>query len=178
MLYNINYEENGAEEKLSIGIRFNNANDNYSLNKKPIKGNEKLNEDNYSIIIKKEKDKKNEAGDNCSVSLVYENDYKEERLSIHYKSAIGAYLNRRQQALNDFSDRVPGKHVSSFSRNEMPGVLGFTYLGQDRMALRDDLIGKTRKMVDIHESIHTPDEYETRILTDWIMSRPKNKYAR
>ena len=60
----------------------------------------------------------------------------------------------------------------------MGSVLGFTYLGQGYMALRDDLAGKTKRMVDIHESIHTPDEYETRILTDWIMSRPRNKYVR
>jgi len=33
-------------------------------------------------------------------------------------------------------------------------------------------------MVDIHESIHTPDEYETRILTDWIMMKQRPKYIK
>ena len=113
-----------------------------------------------------------------NVNVVYLDDYRQRRLNHAYESTIGSYLNRRQQALHDFSDRVPGKHVSTFSRNEMPGVLGFTYHGQDRMALRDDLIGKTRKMVDIHESIHTPDEYETRRITDWIMSRPNLRYIK
>ena len=109
---------------------------------------------------------------------MYLDDYRQKRQNFDYESTKGTYLNRRQQALTDFSDRVPGKHVSTFSRNEMPGVLGFTYLGQGRMALRDDLTGKTKKMVDIHESIHTPDEYETRVLTDWIMSKPSNKYIK
>jgi hypothetical protein len=31
-------------------------------------------------------------------------------------------------------------------------------------------------MVDIHESIHTPDEYETRVLTDHIMDKTPPKY--
>ena len=174
----IKYEENETEEKLSIGIKFSNANDSYSLDKKAIKDNKKINEDDYSITLKKEKDKQNKIGDNYSVSLVYENDYEKERLSINYKSTIGAYMNKRQQALHDFSDRVPGKHVDIFPANMMGSVLGFTYLGQGYMALRDDLIGKTKKMVDIHESIHTPDEYETRILTDWIMARPNSRYIK
>ena len=174
----IKYEENEAEEKLSIGIKLNNANKDRSLNKKIIKDNKKINQDDYSITIKKEKDKGIKTRDNYSVSLVYENDYGKERLSIHYKSAIGAYLDRRQQALNDFSDRVPGKHVDIFPANMMGSVLGFTYLGQGYMALRDDLIGKTKKMVDIHESIHTPDEYETRVLTEWIMSKRISKYIK
>ena len=55
----------------------------------------------------------------------------------------------------------------------MGGILGYTYLGESFMARRDDLTGSTARMVDIHESIHTPDEYETRILTDWIMEKPK-----
>jgi hypothetical protein len=60
----------------------------------------------------------------------------------------------------------------------MGGILGFTYLGQNKMALRDDLVGD-KEMVDVHESIHTPDEYETRILTDWIlMKKPMDKYVR
>ena len=77
--------------------------------------------------------------------------------------------------MTNFEDRVPGKHVDVHPASMMGGVLGFTYLGQDRMALRDDLISMKR-MVDIHESIHTPDEYETRVLTDWIMSKPRMKY--
>ena len=107
--------------------------------------------------------------------MVYENNYEKERLSVAYRLTKGAYLNRRHEALHDFSDRVPGKHVDILPASVMGGILGFTYLGQDRMTLRDDLIGD-KKMVDIHESIHTPDEYETRILTSWIMSKERVRY--
>lgn len=113
-----------------------------------------------------------------SSNVVYLDDYRQKRQNADYESTTGTYLNRRQQALNDFSDRVPGKWVDVFPANMMGSVLGFTYLGQGYMALRDDLTGKTKKMVDIHESIHTPDEYETRILTEWIMSRLRIKYIK
>jgi len=45
------------------------------------------------------------------------------------------------------------------------------------MVLRDDLIGSLKKEVDIHESIHTPDEYETICLTRWMMEKSKPKYS-
>ena len=143
------------------------------FNRKPANDNDKKSE--LEKLAEEEADA-NKSG--SSANIIYMDQYRQERLNMIYDSTIGAYLNRRHDALHDFSDRVPGKHVSTFSRNELPGVLGFTYLGQDRMALRDDLIGKTRKMVDIHESIHTPDEYETRVLTDWIMQRQKVRYIK
>ncbi len=179
----IKYGENETEERLSIGIKLSNANRNYSSDKKAIddkkqKNNYENTNNEYSIILEKENKTKNNPNDDYSITLVYENNYDKERLSIQYRTNKESYLKKRQQALNDFSDRVPGKHVSTFSRGEMPGVLGFTYLGQDRMALRDDLTGKTKKMVDIHESIHTPNEYETRVLTEWIMSRARSRYIK
>ena len=80
---------------------------------------------------------------------------------------------KREQPRNDFTDRGPAKHVSIFPESYMPGVLGFTYLGQAQMALRDDLISR-KEEVDVHELIHTPDEYETRRITDWILDRKAN----
>lgn len=165
----IKYEETEVEEKLNVKITFQDPLENDSLNQKTIDKKE------YSINLTKEKEIKTKT--NYSVNLVYENSYEEERLSINYRSTTEAYLNKRQEALHDFSDRVPGKHVDILPANMMPGVLGFTYLGQDRMTLRDDLIGD-KQMVDIHESIHTPDEYETRILTTWIMTKERTRYIR
>jgi len=46
------------------------------------------------------------------------------------------------------------------------------------MGRRADLTGQTARMVDIHESIHTPDEYETRVLTSWIMEKVRGKYIK
>jgi len=142
-----------------------------------------------AVLFKKKPANDNEIGDlekladaeeesgKTHTNVVYLEDYEKERQSAVYDSTISAYLNRRQDALQDFTDRVPGKHVDILPPSVMGGILGFTYLGQDRMALRDDLIG-LKKMVDIHESIHTPDEYETRVLTDWIMSKEKVRYIK
>ncbi len=114
--------------------------------------------------------------DNGGSKITYDGVQGRERPAIDYQSTIGTYLNKRQEALTDFSDRVPGKFVNVFPESIMGGVLGFTYLGENFMGLREDLTGRLKKMVDIHESIHTPDEYETRILTDWIMSKERPKY--
>ena len=174
----IRYEETDSEEKLDVSIRF----DNYGLDRlNPLNkiNNEKLKDNKknqYSFSIINKKDNKNSG--NYSVKIAYDSNYEEERLAISYKSTIGAYLNKRQESLHDFTDRVPGKFVNIFPESVMGGILGFTYLGENFMGLRADLTGSLKKMVDIHESIHTPDEYETRILTDWIMSREKARYIR
>ena len=76
------------------------------------------------------------------------------------------------------TNRVPLKWLNILPESQMGGILGFTYLGENFMGRRADLTGKTARMVDIHESIHTPDEYETRILTSWIMKKLKPKYIK
>jgi hypothetical protein len=96
--------------------------------------------------------------------------------SLTYVEAILSYIKSLERSKNNFRDRVPGKFVSILPKSIMGGVLGFTYLGDSFMALRDDLPYETKEMVDIHESIHTNDEYETRILTDWIMSEERFIY--
>jgi len=88
-----------------------------------------------------------------------------------------AYHERFVRNNNDFSNRVPSKTIHIMPKNYMGGVLGYTYLGESMMVLRDDLIGSLKKEVDIHESIHTPDEYETICLTRWMMEKSKPKYS-
>ncbi|MCH8004204.1 MAG: hypothetical protein IH934_06265 [Nanoarchaeota archaeon] len=175
------YEENESEEKLKVKVTFDNNAisklNNYSTNNKSIINDKnKLNEKEYSFTVTKEKD--NKSKDNYSISLIYENNYEQERLSINYKSTIGTYLKRRQDALHDFTDRVPGKNLETFPVSGNEGIYGYTFLGDIKVWRRDDLSGKFAKMVDIHECIHTPDEYETRILTDWIMSKQPTKYIK
>ena len=80
--------------------------------------------------------------------------------------------------MHDFTDRVPGKNLETFPVSGNEGLYGYTFLGDIRAWRRDDLSGNFAKMVDIHESIHTPDEYETRILTDWIMTKQISKYIK
>ena len=86
------------------------------------------------------------------------------------------YQQKREESMQDFSDRVPGKFVHVFPESLLGGILGFTYLGENFMGKREDMIGN--EMVDVHESIHTDNEYETRLLTSWILSREKPMYVK
>jgi len=130
----------------------------------------------YHLAFKKLKEEKSEAYQ--KIDIMYEHNRNKERISIDYEEALAEYQERRQQVLFDFTNRVPGKNVDTFPASSAPGLLGFTYLGDNYMALRDDLIGETKEMVDVHESIHTSDEYETRVLTSWILERKRDNYIR
>ncbi|HJO01884.1 MAG: hypothetical protein QF655_01305 [Candidatus Woesearchaeota archaeon] len=121
---------------------------------------------------------KNKINGNNHENLAYVDNYQQEREGIIYSSAISTYLDRRLESMHDFTDRVPGKNLETFPVSGNEGLYGYTFLGDIKAWRRDDLSGNFAKMVDIHESIHTPDEYETRILTDWIMTMPLIKYKK
>lgn len=89
-------------------------------------------------------------------------------------SPDNSYTDRLIDSRQDFTKALD-KKLDTLPETIMGGILGFTYLGQGRMTLRDDLI-RQKEMVDLHETIHTPDEYETRILTEWMMQRDKPQY--
>ena len=95
-----------------------------------------------------------------------------------YKRNLREYMQRHIEAKEDMANRVPLKWLNIMPESMMGGVLGFTYLGENSMGRRADLTGKTARMVDIHESIHTPDEYETRVLTSWIMEKARSRYIK
>lgn len=152
----IRYEENQTEEKIDVSIK-------------------KEGKEIYSSEIVNKKDVKDKVAP-YSIKITYEDNYFEERLAITYKQQLKNYIKKHIEDKEDTSSRVPLKWLNILPESQMGGVLGFTYLGENFMGRRADLIGKTARMVDIHESIHTPDEYETRILTSWIMEKPKIKY--
>ena len=190
--------------KSSKSVGFNSNNISYSLNMKRQKNNNGKKSNNYSISIKydenqteekllisvKESEKdiysaiintKKEAKDGVipySIDINYSDNYREERLMITYKQQLKNYMQQHIESKEDMSNRVPLKWLNILPETMMGGVLGFTYLGENFMARRADLTGKTARMVDIHESIHTPDEYETRVLTSWIMEKPKLRYIK
>ena len=95
-----------------------------------------------------------------------------------YKQNLMDYLRKHLEDKEDMSNRVLLKWLNILPETMMGGVLGFTYLGENFMGRRADLTGKTARKVDIHESIHTPDEYETRVLTTWIMEKVRSKYLK
>ncbi|MBI2558277.1 hypothetical protein HYW20_03060 [Candidatus Woesearchaeota archaeon] len=154
----INYEENQKEDNLKISVK-------------------QAENELYSAEIKTIKDIK----DNVipyGLSISYEDNYAEERLAITHKQQLKNYLQKHIQEKEDMSSRVPLKWLNILPETMMGGVLGFTYIGDHSMGRRADLTGSTARMVDIHESIHTPDEYETRVLTSWIMEKVKGRYVK
>lgn len=154
----VNYDENSSEDKLKISIK--NA-------------EEKV----YSTEIINSKDAKDKIIP-YSFAIAYEDKHGEERLSITYKQQLKNYIKQHIHDKEDMTNRVPLKWLNILPENIMGGVLGFTYLGENFMGRRADLTGQTARMVDIHESIHTPDEYETRVLTSWIMEKSRGKYVK
>lgn len=94
-----------------------------------------------------------------------------------YYGNINNYLNRFIEDRNDFASRVLfQKNLELLPPAIMGSVLGYTYLGEIYQVRRDDIIGDKAYEVDLHEAIHTPDEYETRVLVAWILSKEKPKY--
>ena len=95
-------------------------------------------------------------------------------LQKEYTPPIKKYSQKRIEDILDFSDKVPAKIVD---RLEMPMWLrGYTYLGSDYIAKNDRLHPDDSYKTDIHESIHTDDEYETRQLTELIISKISENY--
>ncbi len=154
----IKYEENQTDEKLSIKVK-------------------KEEKEIYSAEIINKKNAKDKVAP-YSIKISYEGNYAEERLFIIYKQQLKNYMQKHIESKEDMTNRVPLKWLNIMPETMMGGVLGFTYLGENFMARRADLTGKTARMVDIHESIHTPDEYETRCITQWIMSKERSKYIK
>ena len=110
---------------------------------------------------------------NLNYSSAYSNNSARDYLEGAYRRDLAEYMQRHIGDKEDMTNRVPLKWLNILPENIMGGVLGFTYLGENFMGRRADLTGKTARMVDIHESIHTPDEYETRVLTSWIMEKAR-----
>ena len=154
----IMYEENNHEDKLKISVK---------KNEKEI----------YSSEIINEKVTENRTAP-YKIVISYEDNYAEERLAITYRQQLKNYMQQHINSKEDMTNRVPLKWLNILPESFMGGVLGFTYLGENFMGRRADLTGSTARMVDIHESIHTPDEYETRVLTSWIMEKIKPKYVK
>ena len=95
-------------------------------------------------------------------------EYQNPAITLNY-SENGNYTGRIERAQNDFTNLVPPKNINKFPVSLMGGVLGFTYLGDSFVGIRDDLNEHEANEVEIHEAIHTPDEYETRVITKWML---------
>jgi len=56
------------------------------------------------------------------------------------------------------------------------GFYGWTYSGEDYMQISRNISYEKARETILHELIHTPDEYETRIITRWMIDNTKKKY--
>ena len=68
----------------------------------------------------------------------------------------------------DFTKFCPNKRMEKLSLPS--GLYGFTYLNADYMVINNNLQDEKNYETQVHESIHTNDEYETRILTWWMLN--------
>ena len=75
------------------------------------------------------------------------------------------YLVRNERMRADHTNKIPDKRVEMA---RMPwGLFGYTYLGEGKQWL-NELLYQTpdfKREVDLHEAIHTNDEYETRVVS-------------
>ncbi len=146
----VQYQASGSEERFSLRLHS--------------RGND------YSLEISREKPQEDE---DYEFAMEYRNDADGERLTLRYN--LRDYSTERERALQDHTGKID-KVLHLLPKSIMGGVLGYTYLGGNFMARRDDLVGEEARMVDIHEAIHTPDEYETRVLTSWMMDIRRPRY--
>ena len=162
----IRYRSTDQEEQVDVTI----TSDEESSSETTITRTAKKKEaKHYAFSIHRLRHKEEQRG--YELRLAYDYSNNQERATLEYIEK--AYAKQFHEQREDFTNRVQLKTLHLKPKNIMGGILGYTYLGESFMARRDDLTGSTARMVDIHESIHTPDEYETRVLTDWIMEKPK-----
>lgn len=140
--------EKGDEEKERISRLI----DKIKNNKKGIK--------DLKLLIDKDRE--------LAVEISKSDKSKKYGISYHF-SGNDDYVKQLERRKKDFTNLVPHKTVSKAPKSIMGGILGYTYLGENFMVIRDDLNGYEANEVEIHEAIHTPDEYETRILTKWML---------
>ena len=119
-----------------------------------------------------------------NVAYLRENSYEnksEKRQQTKTHFPVDSYLDRFRADQKDLLKFLPFVGVSKFPLNGNRGLYGWTYRNSGKINVREDLEGEKKTEVLVHEAIHTPDEYETRRLTEWIiesMQRTENKYQK
>lgn len=90
---------------------------------------------------------------------------------IHDGEEIGKYIADVRKRKEDFTNLVPWRQVERFPLHGNRGLYGFTYRHEGKIHIREDLDQAPHKKTetDLHESIHTPNERETRYLTAWML---------
>ncbi len=91
--------------------------------------------------------------------------------SVNYNTFVKDYFEDLLKSRQDFTRNIPNKKLIVEPKSILGGVLGWTILGWDTMGKRSDMnYSHMNRYVEVHEGIHTDDEYETRVLSDWMLS--------
>lgn len=93
-----------------------------------------------------------------------------------YRAPHESYLERWLMDRNDFSRNIPLKSVEFDSHLLQAGIYGMTYLASSHTTRDRFLMPEKARETDVHECIHTDWEYETRLLTQWILSGDIGSY--
>ncbi|MBT4541019.1 hypothetical protein HOC35_05890 [Candidatus Woesearchaeota archaeon] len=93
-----------------------------------------------------------------------------------YNVPLTGYEDLKLMDLLDMSRFFPAKHLHIESMPDY--LLGYTAIGSPNIFRNSRLIPGSERAyeVDVHETIHTNDEFETRMLTSWILDKDINKY--
>ncbi|MBT4823659.1 hypothetical protein HN695_04675 [Candidatus Woesearchaeota archaeon] len=109
---------------------------------------------------------------------IYEKHYGNDKYtkSETYSIPLEGYEELMLKDLLDMSRFFPAKHLHIESMPDY--LLGYTAIGSPNIFRNSRLIPGSEKAyeVDVHETIHTNDEFETRVLTSWILDNDVNKY--
>ena len=165
----VKYHSTDEEDRVDVSIAFDEEHESETVIRSRSKTS---NSKNYSFVLTRKKELDERKG--YEVHATYSYSKGQEEAAVEYRAK--SYAERLTDQKGDFSERVPFKVLHMKPKNQMGGALGYTFLGESYMAMRDDLQGELKREVDIHESIHTPNEYETRVLTWWMMQKPKIEY--
>tara|TARA_Y100000031_G_C8117537_1_gene336622 strand:- start:398 stop:775 length:378 start_codon:yes stop_codon:yes gene_type:complete len=106
---------------------------------------------------------------NFNVSYFW-NEYYADRTIAKTYSPFDSYLDKFRAEQRDLLKFIPSVNIRKFPLNGNRGLYGWTYRDKSaQVNIREDLTEDFKTEVIVHEAIHTPDEYETRRLTEWIM---------
>lgn len=95
--------------------------------------------------------------------------------STNYFSFVKDYFKDFLRKKQDFTNNIPNKKLVIEPKSILGGILGWTILGWDVMGKRSDMnFSYMNTYVEVHEGIHTDDEYETRVISDWMLSYDSN----
>ena len=81
------------------------------------------------------------------------------------------YLIRNERHKQDHTNKVPNK---TLTKEKLPwGFYGYTYQQHTRMWLNNllDYTPDFKEEVEVHEAIHTPNEYETREIAEDMVKK-------